>query len=278
MESVLRTPQEVAEGYLANCNYKPKKKISILMIMGFLAGMFIALGASTSMVASHSITNYGVAKLITGAVFPVGLMLIIFIGAELFTGDCLMIMGVIKKDIKATEMWRTLALVWISNFLGAMVIVLIVAFSGQQDLSYGELGAYTIKAAYGKSTMDPVAAFVSGLGCNILVCAAMLMVFAAKDAAGKILAIFFTIFAFAISGFEHCVANMYYLPAGIIAASKPEYQAVAMDVYHLTEEQISMVNFTNMLGNLIPVTLGNIVGGMLFIGVPVYLLYIKKDK
>ncbi len=276
MKNNCRSSKEITEGYLNAGIEKSHKSTKRLFLLGILAGMFIAFGASSSMVACHAIENYGVAKLVAGCVFPVGLMLIIMVGGELFTGDCLIVMGAWHKDYNRAVVAKKLAIIWISNFVGALIIVLIVKFSGQQDMSYGLLGAYTIKTAYGKVTLTFLQAFVSGIGCNIIVCAAMLMAYSATDTTGKLISAFFAIMAFVVAGFEHCVANMYYIVAGILATYNETYREMAMETYHLTAEQIDMVNLQGMIMNLIPVTLGNIVGGMIFIGLPLYLLNIDS--
>lgn len=278
MKNNCRDSKEITVGYLNAGIEKSHKGPRRLLVLGILAGMFIAFGASSSMVACHAVENYGLAKLVAGCVFPVGLMLIIMVGGELFTGDCLMVMGSWHKDYDRMVVIKKLAIIWISNFIGAMVVVMIVSLSGQQDMSYGLLGAYTIKVAYGKVTLTFLQAFMSGIGCNIIVCAAMLMAYSATDTTGKLMAAFFSIMAFVVSGFEHCVANMYYIPAGIIALMNDTYKEQAMETYHLTAEQLDLVSLQGLFENLIPVTLGNIVGGMLFIGLPIYLLNIKFAK
>ena len=141
------------------------------------------------------------------------------------------------------------------------------------------MGAFTIKVAVGKLSMDFGTAFISGILCNIFVCIAVLMAMSAKDIAGKVWAIFFPILAFVVSGYEHCVANMYYIPAGIFAASNEAYVQAAMDAYGYTAEQLEALNWTNMhITNPIPVTLGNIVGGMIFVGLPLYLIHGAKIR
>ena len=194
--------------------------------------------------------------------------MIVFIGGELFTGDCLLILGFIDKRYKVTAMIRVLVVVYISNLIGAMVIALLVSLSGQYNYTDGLLGAYTIKVAMGKVNMSFGQAFCSGIMCNIFVCAAVLMAAAAKDIAGKVWAIFFPIMAFVVSGYEHCVANMYYIPAGIFALGNEKYAARAAAEYGYTYEQMSVVDWKHFfINSSIPVTLGNIVGGMLFVGV-----------
>lgn len=276
MENNYKSPKEITEGYLQAGIYKSKKATSTLIVMGILAGMFIAIGASASMVASHGISNYGLAKFTAGAVFPVGLIMIIILGAELFTGDCMMVFGVWDKKYSYMRMWRTLTIIWLSNMIGAVIIAFIAYYSAQFDISYGALGAYVIKNAVGKASTPAFNVFVSGIGCNIVVCAAMLIAYGANDITGKIAGAYITIMAFIVTGFEHCIANMYYLTAGILAANNETYVSQAEEIYHLSAEQISVLTVGGAFHNIIPATLGNIVGGMLFIALPLYVLYIDK--
>ncbi|MDD3414658.1 MAG: formate/nitrite transporter family protein [Lachnospiraceae bacterium] len=280
MDRNFKVPKEMVEGYICAGREKVEMLVSKMIILGMMAGAFVAFGASSSSLAVHAIDNAGAAKVIAGAIFPVGLMLIIFIGGELFTGDCLMIMGHIKGEYSFNEMVARLLLVLGSNLIGAMIVAVFVYFAGQFDMSGGALGAYTIKVAYGKVSLSFLRAFISGILCNILVCGAVLMAASAKDVAGKILAIFFPIFAFVIGGYEHCVANMYYIPAGILALGNSAYREKAMELYGYTQEQLATINYYNFfVHNIIPVTLGNIVGGMVFVGLPLYYLHVSKvDK
>ena len=190
-----------------------------------------------------------------------------------------MINDVLKKRCYVASVIRTLCLVWISNFTGALLIVCLNYFSGQYDMNQGLLGAYTIKVAHGKVNISAVECLSSGILCNILVCFAVLMAGAARDIAGKIWAIFFPILAFVLGGFEHCVANMYYIPAGLVAKMNPVYVEKAMEVYGYTKDQLDVLNVPDMLiHNLLPVTLGNIIGGMVFAALPLYYLYIRKAE
>lgn len=162
------------------------------------------------------------------------------------------------------------------NILGAALIAFLVAYSGQYDYSSGALGAYTIKVAYGKVHLSFANALVSGILCNILVCVAVLMAAAAKDIAGKVLAIFFPILAFVVSGFEHCVANMYYITAGLLCKLNPAYVQMAMEQYGYTADQLAALNVGSFLvGNLLPVTIGNMIGGMVTLGLPLW--YVNKE-
>ncbi len=250
-----------------------------MILLGVLGGMFIACGASSSSVAMHNISNVGLARLVAGAVFPVGLMMIVFIGGELFTGDCLMINGVLDKRYSVWSMLRVLLIVWFSNLSGSGVIAFLAYTAGQYNFTNGLLGAFTIKVALGKVNLSFGTAFASGIACNVFVCAAVLMAAAAKDIEGKVWAIFFPILAFVVSGYEHCVANMYYIPAGLFAMQNETYVQRAMEEYGYTAEQLSSLNLANFfVKSSIPVTLGNMVGGMLFLGVILYFVNKKKKE
>lgn len=205
-------------------------------------------------------------------------MLVVFTGSELFTGNCLMIIPTLEKKIKVASMLRNLVVVYISNFVGAMIIDLLITFSGQLNYSNGGLGAFTIKVALAKTTINPATAIISGILCNILVCLAIVMATGATDAIGKIFGVFFPICAFVVCGFEHCVANMFYIPTGVMAAMNPEYVAKAQELYGITAQQCQ--NLANLSGceSLLFVTIGNIIGGMVFVGLPLYFAYIRKKK
>ena len=275
----MSTPQQIVSGNIAAANGKTQLSFPRLVLLGIFAGMFIACGASASSAAMHAITNVGVARLVAGAVFPVGLMMIVFVGGELFTGDCLMIMGSLHKKFSVWNMLRVLAIVFLSNFIGSVLLAAMVNASSQFNFSNGLLGAFTIKVAVGKLNLSFVTAFISGILCNFFVCMAVLMAASAKDISGKVWAIFFPIMAFVISGYEHCVANMYYIPAGIFAAANETYVQVAQEAYGYTAAQLECLTWGNFLvNNLVPVTLGNMAGGMLFLGLPLYLIHGAKIR
>lgn len=272
-------PAEVVEANINAACTKVKMPIWKMILLGVLGGMFIACGASSSSVAMHNISNVGLARLVAGAVFPVGLMMIVFIGGELFTGDCLMINGVLDKRYSVWSMLRVLLIVWFSNLIGSVVIAFLAYAAGQYNFTNGLLGAFTIKVALGKVNLSFGTAFASGIACNVFVCAAVLMAAAAKDIEGKVWAIFFPILAFVVSGYEHCVANMYYIPAGLFAMQNETYVQRAMEEYGYTAEQLSGLNLANFfVKSSIPVTFGNMVGGMLFLGVILYFVNKKKKE
>ncbi len=277
--SALSTPPQIVAANMNAARGKTELPLLRMILLGIFAGMFIAGGASASSLAMHAISNVGLARLVAGAIFPVGLMMIVLVGGELFTGDCLMIMGCVHGKFSAAKMIKVLVVVYLSNFVGSVLFAELVNLSGQYSYTNGLLGAFTIKVAMGKVNLSFGAAFSSGILCNIFVCMAVLMAAAAKDISGKIWAIFFPILAFVVSGYEHCVANMYYIPAGIFAASNETYVARAMEAYGYTAAQLADLNWVNLVvKNLIPVTLGNIVGGMVFVGLPLYLIHSQKLK
>lgn len=265
------TDKEIVEKYTGISETKAKAKNTVILGKSILAGMMIALGAACSNVAVHSIEDVGIARFVAGLVFPVGLMMVIVLGAELFTGDCLMIMGVMAKRITPLQLFKTLLLVYIGNFIGGILLSLAIFLSGQLNYTNGRLGAYTIKVALGKVSVTPVQAIASGILCNILVCAAVLMAIASKDITGKLLASFFVIMLFVTGGFEHCVANMYYITAGLLAKTNGKYVTALADIYGITD--VTNLNVGRMLvTNLLPVTIGNIIGGSLCVGVALYAL------
>lgn len=277
--SAISTPLQIVAANMNAAKGKTELPLLRLILLGIFAGMFIAGGASASSVAMHAIGNVGLARLVAGAVFPVGLMMIVLVGGELFTGDCLMIMGCIHGKFSATKMIKVLIVVYLANFVGSVLFAELVNLSGQYNYTNGLLGAFTIKVALGKVNLSFGAAVASGILCNIFVCMAVLMAMAAKDIAGKVWAIFFPILSFIVSGYEHCVANMYYIPAGIFAAANDAYVTSGVNNGLFAADQLASLNWVNfVVKNLIPVTIGNILGGMVFVGLPLYLIHSQKLK
>ena len=278
MENNFNSPDQVILGNIKTGVVKAERSIPQMILLGIMAGAFIALGGATSNVAVHGIKDVGLSRALAGAIFPVGLMLIVFVGGELFTGNCLISMAVLDKKTSIGKMIRNLVIVYFSNLLGALIIDYLIFFSGELNYSGGGLGAYTIKVAIAKINISPAAGVTSGILCNMLVCLAILAAGAAKDITGKVWAIFFPIWAFVIGGFEHCVANMFYIPAGMLAASNPDYVAKAEELYGITAEQCASLTVAGSLNNFIPVTIGNIIGGAVFIGLMYFLIVVKTGK
>lgn len=250
-------PAQVTELMLAGMTGKSKLPVVKMFLLGILAGAFIAFGAEASSLAAHNVTQVGIQRLIMGCVFPVGLIMVVLLGTELFTGNCMMVAAVADKRVKFAMLLRNWIVVYLGNLIGAALIVLLVSATGQLGYSSNGLAVLTIKIAAAKTGLSFGAALAGGILCNVLVCVAVLLAMASKSIIGKIMGIWFPIMAFVLSGFEHSVANMYYIPAGIFASMNPAYAAAAQ------EAGVNMANLNALgfLGNIVPVTLGNIVGG-----------------
>lgn len=268
-------PSKIMEMNMKGSVVKVTMPLGRMILLGIMAGAFIALGGATSNTAVHNITNIGLARILAGCIFPVGLMMIVFVGGELFTGNCLISMVVLDKRITLWQFIRNLAVVYFSNLIGALSVVALLYFSGNLDYTDGLLGAYTIKVMMGKVAITPIKGITSGILCNMLVCVAIFMATSATDIAGKVWAIFFPILAFVVGGFEHCVANMFYIPAGLLAAQNSEYVQWAVEAYGMSAEEIQAVNIGNVLQNMIPVTIGNVIGGV-SVGLVCYVIYVRK--
>lgn len=253
------TLKEIVEKYMNAGEAKLKAPLMKTIVLGMVAGAAIALGAAASAVAMYDQTSLSVARTIGGCIFPVGLMLIVLVGGELFTGDCLLIMDVLDHRITFKQLFSFLTVVFFSNLAGALLITLLVGYSRQWHYGAGALAQATFNTANAKCSLSIINCIASGILCNILVCMAVLMALASNSANGKIFACFFVILAFVVSGYEHCVANMYYLNAGWLAGQ----------LYDL-----GTLSFTQMyINNILFVTIGNIIGGFL-VGSTMY--YISK--
>lgn len=273
-------PEEIVENNIKSGVKKTGLPIYKMILLGILSGMFIGFGSEASSLAVHNISDVGLSRTLMGVIFPVGLMMIVIMGCELFTGNCTIFMAVMDKKVKLRAMLKNLIVVYISNLFGSVLIAFMVYMSGQWNYSDNALGAFTIKVAYGKVNLSFSQTVFSAILCNILVCMAVLMAASAKDIVGKCITIFFAIMAFVVSGFEHCVANMYYLSAGFIASKNSDYLEKAAELYGMNSDKISdSLSIGNLFtANLLPVTLGNLIGGIVFISVPLYLVYIKGKK
>ena len=270
------SPAEIAD-FTVNAGVK-KANLSVInqFVLGILAGAFIAFGAQASNIATHTITDIAAAKFISGLIFPAGLILVLLAGAELFTGNCLIVVALAERKISLSQLLRSWLVVYLGNFAGSFFVAYLLACSGQLNYSGGLLGAVTLKAATGKVSLSFSSALVLGIMCNWLVCLAVWMSWGAKDAISKAVCAFFPIWLFVASGFEHSVANMYYIPAGILA--KCEYAAKALEL-GVSQSAIDALNWSAMFTrNLLPVTLGNIIGGAGFVGLVYWYVYLRCEN
>jgi formate/nitrite transporter len=234
-----------------------------VFVLGILAGAYIGFGGllSTSVTFDLAVrAGIGVQKIVAGSAFSLGLILVVIAGAELFTGNNLMVSSVMTKEISLKAMFQRWSLVYAANFIGSIVLALIFFFSGLWKTGNGALGQTAVAIAYGKVSMSFNEALFRGIGCNWLVCLAVWMALAARQTISKIFAIFFPIMGFVAIGFEHCVANMYFIPTGIILESWANIAPPAA----VATNTLGWVAF--LWKNLLPVTIGNIIGGAVFVG------------
>ena len=266
------TPCEITEKYAAVGAGKAKRETSMLILLGILAGALIALGSAATNTTVFGIESVWTVKMICGLLFPFGLGMVVIMGAELFTGNCLISISVLDKRCTFMEMIRSWIIVYLANLVGSLIVAAGCAFFGQFDLGGGALAVYTMKVAAGKCAIPFANGVVLGFFCNFLVCLGVLMTMSSKDIAGKIMGAFLPVSYFVMCGFEHCVANMYYIPAGLMAkAAYPELAAASgLDLSALTVQGF-------LVGNLVPVTIGNILGGVA-LGAMLWFVHLRKKK
>lgn len=229
------------------------------LVLAMLAGAFIAFGAMLYVVViTNSGLGFGPERLLGGVAFSLGLILVLVGGAELFTGNSLIVFAWADRKITGKSLLRNWGLVYLGNFIGATAIAVMVHWSGINNLADGAVGATAMRIAEGKLALAPIEAFIRGILCNALVCLAVWLCFAAHSVASKILAIIFPISGFVALGFEHSVANMYLIPAGWLAGS----------------ELFTMAGYG---ANLLIVTIGNVIGGGVLVALVYWLVY-RKDR
>lgn len=276
----MNTPKEIAANYVAIGKGKVNTPIPKMFVLAILAGAFIAFGGVASTTAAISIQAGSVGKLVGACIFPGGLAMVLLAGSELFTGNCLLTIPLLQKEITVTGMLKNWVVVYLGNMVGGFSVAAICVFGHQASLFGNGLAASMISTAAGKTSISFGDAFLKGIACNFLVCIAVWISFAAKQVASKIIGLFFPIMIFVVCGFEHSVANMYYIAAGIFAKGNEAYMEAAEQL-SLTQASVDFSSLTwgNMfVKNLLPVTLGNIVGGALLVGVVYWFIYLKEDK
>ena len=237
-------------------------------VLAMLAGAFIAFGAMFFCTFLGDATlPFGVQRVVGGLCFCLGLVLVLCCGAELFTGNALMVTALASRKITLGAMLKNWVIVWFGNLAGALLVVFIVFMAHVADLNGGNVGAVMISTAVSKVSLDWVTLFFKGILCNILVCLAVWIGFAARTIVDKVIGILLPISAFVACGFEHCVANMFFLPMGFVLSGAGYASTVAADP----------LTIASILYNLSAATLGNIVGGALFVGLAYWLVYHQKD-
>lgn len=250
-----------------------------MMALAVLAGAFIALGAvfATSVTTgAGGVLPYGVVKLLGGLVFCLGLVLVVLAGAELFTGNNLIVMAWMDRKVTTRQVLRSWIAVYLGNFLGAVLTAVGLFLSRQYTFANGEVGLNALNIAQSKVQLGFVQAVMLGVFCNALVCLAVWLCMGARSASDKILAIIFPITAFVAAGFEHCVANMYFVPIGLFikAGAGAEFWA---SVGHTPADFADLTWGSFLIVNLLPVTIGNIIGGALMVGLGYWFIYLRPS-
>ncbi len=245
-----------------------------LFVLGVMAGAYVGFGGLFATSVTFDIpAEMGIAvkKLIGGGAFSIGLMLVIIAGAELFTGNTLMISSIMTGRITWSNVLARWTLVYFANFLGSIILALLFYYSGLWKTGGDALGIAAVKTAYGKVHLSFGEALIRAIGCNWMVCLAVWMALSARQTVGKIFAIFFPIMGFVAIGFEHCVANMYFIPVGIFLSQGAGIAPEGLDVSSITWGAF-------VFKNLVPVTIGNIIGGVVFVGLGYWGAYLRPAK
>jgi formate transporter len=250
-----------------------------LAALSVLGGAFIALGAmfaTTILAGSQGHIPFGISRLLAGIPFCLGLILVIVGGAELFTGNTLMVMALAAGKVRLSEMLRAWAIVYAGNFIGAAGTAVLVFLSGQYLQGQGSVAGVSLKLALAKSTLPFDQAFFLGILCNVLVCLAVWLSMASRTVSGKVLAIIFPVSAFVAAGFEHSVANMYIMPLGLLI--KDWAPAALWTQLGASTAEYAGLTWPAFLQSLVPVTLGNIIGGGGLVGIVYWFIYLRNDR
>ncbi len=249
-------------------------------ILAVLAGAFIALGAIFATIVTTGAAGeltFGVTKLLGGLVFCLGLILVIVAGAELFTGNNLIIMAWADGRVSTAQVLRNWSIVYLGNFVGSIATAGLMFFTYQFTLANGAVGLNILNIAHGKTGLGFGQAIALGIMCNALVCLAVWLCFSARTTTDKILAIIFPITAFVAAGFEHSIANMYFIPMGLLVKTGAPASFWA-DIGKSATDYANLTWGNFFLANLLPVTIGNIIGGSLMVGLVYWFIYIRPSK
>jgi formate/nitrite transporter len=258
-------PKEIAERVQSVGVTKARLPLLTQLVLGTLAGGFIGLGALYfTIVASDATLSFAASRLLGGLAFSLGLILVVVAGAELFTGNNLQVMAWAGGRITTVELVRNWMVIYFGNFVGSMGLVVLVLLSEHWRMNGEAVGNTAVKIAAAKAALPFWEAFFRGVLCNILVCLAVWLALAGRSVVDKIFAIIFPISAFVAAGFEHSIANMYFIPLGILVHEQ------------LPAAALPAVSWAGLISNLIPVTLGNIVGGGGMVAAVYYLVYCRR--
>ena len=269
-----RKPREIAE-YICSL-YEGKIKIPIgrIFLLAVLAGVYVGFGGYLYIVVTSDASTYvghGVAAVLGGLAFSLGLILIVLGGAELFTGNGLLTVSCLSKRIRVVDVLKNWFVVYSGNFVGSLLVLGLIFAAESYTVYDGSIAVRLLQVSSAKVSLGFWPAFARGVLCNWLVCLAVWLVGSAEDTTGKILAIVFPITAFVAMGFEHSVANMFFIPFGILLSGNAQLVAKA----GVSAGDLSLAG---LVGNLVPVTLGNLIGGALFVAVVYWYVYLRESK
>jgi formate transporter len=250
-----------------------------LLVLAVLAGAFIALGAmfaTTVLAGADGTLPFGVSRLLAGLVFSLGLVLVVLGGAELFTGNTLMVMALAARKISLAEMLRAWGIVYFGNLVGALGTAVLVLLSGQYLSARGDVAEVALSLSLAKVALPFHRALFLGVLCNVLVCLAVWLSLGARGTADKVLAVLFPVSAFVAAGFEHSVANMYLVPLGILI--KTWAPATLWSQLSFSAEELALLTWSSFLWSLVPVTIGNVIGGGLLVGAVYWFVYLGGQE
>ena len=266
-------PKEIAENYIEIGHKKASTPVSKVLVLAFMAGLFVALTAAGVNTAVAAVGDRA-GLIVAACIFPAALTMVLLAGSELFTGNTLLVIPLLCGKISWRVMLRNWLFVYIGNFLGSMAALGLYLLSGQMGLMEGGVALVTMQTAAIKLSFSFPQALALGVACNVLVCVAVWISFSAKTTSGKILGLYLPIVIFVMCEFEHCIANMYYIPAGIAAAQNPAFAGLALSA-GIDTAALNWGAF--LLKSLLPVTIGNILGGSVLIGLPYWFIYLRNS-
>lgn len=259
----MHSPLEIARNFVEIGVHKVRLSAFKMLLLGAFAGIFIGFAGIASTTVAVTVVNPSVARLLSACIFPAGMAMVLVAGSELFTGNNLIVIAVLEKKVKIRQMLKNWLFVFLGNFLGATLVAALVVYGHTPDLFDAGLAAKMVSTAQAKTAMPFGDAFIRGILCNILVCIAVWAAFAAKKVSGKLLMSFWPVMLFVLCGFEHSIADIYFCMAGIFTAGE----------YGIAVEGLNMLSF--LWKNLLPVTLGNIAGGVGVVGIGYWAMYLQ---
>lgn len=269
------SPAEVAHRVQNTGVTKANLDFITTLVLGVLGGAFIALGAGFFLIVTTSPgLGFGMARLIGGLAFSLGLILVVIAGAELFTGNNLIVMSWVSGKVTLLRLARNWAIVYLGNLLGALSVVGFIYYSEVWAFQDFAVGADALLIAKAKADLSFIPALARGILCNVLVCLAVWLSYSARSVTDKVLAVLFPVTAFVASGFEHSIANMFFIPLGMALRSNPG----VLESAGVRGNELANLDLSGLASNLIPVTLGNIIGGGIMVAAVYWFVYLRHQE